>query len=31
MEYPKDKIQPDKEYYSMAFSVAADGQIELHG
>ena len=30
MDYPKDKIQSDKEYYSMIFTASEDGQIELH-
>lgn len=31
MNYPKDKIQPDKEYYSMTFSASEDGKIQLSG
>lgn len=31
MDYPKDKIQADKEYYSMTFSASEDGSIELGG
>jgi hypothetical protein len=31
MHYPKDKIQPDKKYYSMTFSASDDGKIMLGG
>jgi hypothetical protein len=31
MDYPKDKIKPDKEYYSITLSASEDGRIELNG
>ena len=31
MEYPKEKIQVDKEYFCMTFSASEDGHIELGG
>ncbi len=31
MQYPKDKIHSDKEYYSMTFSALEDEQIQLGG